>query len=235
VPIDTVFLDAGGVLVFPNWIRVRDALARHGVTVDANTLATADARAKRTLDVASTFVGTTDRQRGWPYFNLVLAAAGIPQNAATDAALADLHVYHDEHNLWEHVPADVGPALDRLRGMGLRLAVVSNANGTLHRCLDRVGLADRFEVALDSQLEGVEKPDPRLFQIALARLGARPDRTMHVGDLYHVDVAGARRAALQAAVLLDAAGLYEGVDCPRVATLDALADGLRDGTWGSAP
>ena len=43
---------------------------------------------------------------------------------------------------------------------------------------------------------------------------------MHVGDLYHVDVVGARSAGLQA-VLLDAAGLYTDVDCPRI---QALAD-----------
>ena len=37
--IDTVFLDAGGVLVFPNWARVADALARHGVRTSGEALA----------------------------------------------------------------------------------------------------------------------------------------------------------------------------------------------------
>jgi len=35
VPIQTVFLDAGGVLVNPNWSRVSDTLARHGVVAAA--------------------------------------------------------------------------------------------------------------------------------------------------------------------------------------------------------
>jgi putative hydrolase of the HAD superfamily len=74
-------------------------------------------------------------------------------------------------------------------------------------------------------VEGVEKPDPRFFAIALDRSGGKAATTMHVGDLYHVDIVGARRAGLQA-VLLDAAGLYEGFDCERVSTLDALVESV---------
>ncbi|HET9267545.1 MAG TPA: HAD-IA family hydrolase, partial [Vicinamibacterales bacterium] len=69
---------------------------------------------------------------------------------------------------------------------------------------------------------GVEKPDPRLFQHALDVAGASADRTIHVGDLYHVDVVGARRAGLRDAVLLDAAGLYPTVDCLTVRRLEEV-------------
>ena len=91
--------------------------------------------------------------------------------------------------------------------------VVSNANGTLAAHFDRLGLTAAVDLVLDSQVEGVEKPDPRLFQIALARSGASPDTTVHVGDLYHVDVVGARAAGLRA-VLVDAGGLYRGGRLP---------------------
>lgn len=47
----TVFLDAGGVLLFPNWLRISDALAQHGVTVDPGTLAAAEPHAKRIVVV----------------------------------------------------------------------------------------------------------------------------------------------------------------------------------------
>ena len=72
---ETVFLDAGGVLVFPNWTRVSRALAAHGVAVDATRLAAAEPHAKKRLDTASTIAGTTDRSRSFPYFNLVLEVA----------------------------------------------------------------------------------------------------------------------------------------------------------------
>lgn len=119
------------------------------------------------------------------------------------------------------MPDGVEASLRELRGLGLRMAVVSNANGQLSTLFDRLGIARYFDCLVDSFVEGVEKPDPRLFQIALARAGARPDNTLHVGDLYHVDVLGARAAGLSA-VLLDAADLYADCDCERVRSLPDL-------------
>lgn len=224
--LDTLFLDAGGVLVFPNWVRVSEALARHGVRVNARALAAAEPHAKRQLDVPQTMRTTNDRARGWLYFNLILVQAGIAVSERTDAALAELHAYHQQWNLWEHVPDEVPPALDALRALSLRLVVVSNANGMLRAMFERVGLASHVDLLFDSHEEGVEKPGPRLFQIALARAGARADTTMHVGDLYHVDIVGARAAGLRA-VLLDPAGVYLDVDCERVASLGELLGLLR--------
>ncbi len=107
------------------------------------------------------------------------------------------------------------PTLTRLRALGLKLVVVSNANGRLRYLFDRVGLTGAVDILFDSHEEGVEKPDPRLFQIALEKAQARSEATLHVGDLYYVDVVGARAAGLHA-VLLDVAGLYNGYDCPRI-------------------
>ena len=227
---ETLFLDAGGVLVFPNWTRVSGVLSKHHVHVGAAALAVAEPLAKQRIDVDATIGATDDQQRGWLYFNLVLTQAGVVLSEQTDAALAELQAYHATQNLWETVPTDVVPALDRLRELGLRIAVISNANGTLRTMFDRVGLAPHVDAVLDSREEGVEKPDPRLFQIGLARLGGRAETTMHVGDIYHVDVVGARNAGLRG-VLLDPFGLYEAYDCPRVRSLDALADGLAHGSW----
>jgi putative hydrolase of the HAD superfamily len=230
MPIDTLFLDAGGVLVVPNWQRVSDTLARRGIVVSAGALGAADPHARRALDLGA--ADATDQQRGWLYFNLVLRHAGVPLSEATDRALADLQAYHDEWNLWEQVPDGVVTGLERLRSIGLKLVVVSNANGKLKPLLRRLGLADRVDVMLDSHEEGVEKPDPRLFDLALDRSSAARDRTMHVGDLYSVDVVGARAAGLRA-VLFDPQDLYEGFDCPRVRSLEELAERLVAGTESS--
>lgn len=221
MPIQTLFLDAGGVLVNPNWDRVSDALARHGVSVAAARMAEAEPRAKKRLDTGDTIRATNDQQRGWTYFNLVLTEAGVALSDATAAALAELHTYHQTYNLWETVPDEVMPALAAFRATGRRLVVLSNANGTLHRAFDRLGLTTSFDVIFDSYQEGVEKPDPRFFHIALERSGADAATTMHVGDLYHVDVAGARAAGLTPA-LLDVGGLYPECDCLRVRSLTEL-------------
>jgi HAD superfamily hydrolase (TIGR01549 family) len=223
--IETVFLDAGGVLVNPNWERVSATLARHGVTVSAAALEAAEPHAKKHLDTGPAIQATNDTTRGWLYFNLVLERAGIALSEATDAALRELHEYHAKFNLWESVPEGVPEALDRLRAAGWRLVVVSNANGTLAAQLARLRLADKFDVLIDSAVEGVEKPDPLIFERALARCGGRAETTVHAGDFYHIDVVGARAAGLRA-FLVDCANLYVGHDVTRVASLAALADHL---------
>jgi HAD superfamily hydrolase (TIGR01549 family) len=209
------------VLVFPNWRRISETLAARGVDVTPDALAAAEPLAKRELDVQNLVRYSNDAQRGWSYFNRVLQHAGLALSDATDAALVELHAYHSSHNLWELVPEHVPQALERLRARMARMVVVSNANGRLHVVMERLGLARYFDLMLDSHLEGVEKPDPRLFQIALERCGGRAASTLHVGDFYWIDVMGARAAGLRA-VLVDSAGLYPDADCPRIRSLAEL-------------
>jgi len=220
-----LLLDAGGVLVRPSFARVAEALRARGVAADPGALAAAEPRVKKALDRPPSPGFATDAERGWHYFNLVLSEAGIARSPATDAALLELKAWHDRHCLWEDVLEGVRPSLERFRAAGLRLAAVSNSNGTLRRLFDRLGFTPAFDVILDSQVEGVEKPDPRIFRLALERLGEEAGAALHVGDFYHVDVAGARAAGVRA-VLVDEAGLYPEADCPRVRSLSELAGHL---------
>jgi putative hydrolase of the HAD superfamily len=221
--IETVFLDAGGVLVFPNWQRVSDALTRQGIEVSTDALIAAEPPAKFAIDEALRRQASTDAERAWLYMELVLENAGVRPGEGVARAVQELAAYHAEHNLWEYVPDDVVPALERLTAAGFKLVVVSNANGVLHRMFDRVGLTHYFDCICDSCVEGVEKPDPRFFEIALQRSGAAAETTMHVGDLYHVDVLGARNAGLQQ-LLIDPHDLYGAYDTARVRSLGELAD-----------
>jgi putative hydrolase of the HAD superfamily len=214
----TVLLDAGGVLVRPDFTRVAAALAARGVVADPEALAAAELRAKREMDGPAG--PGTDPTRD--YFGRVLRHAGIGRSEEAEAALADLREEHRRRNLWEAVPAGVAPALGRLERGGRRLVVVSNSDGTVRSVLGRLGLARHFVAILDSAEEGVEKPDPRLFRLALERAEAAPEGAVHVGDLYHVDVVGARAAGIRA-ILLDPGGLYPEADCPRLGSLGELA------------
>jgi putative hydrolase of the HAD superfamily len=225
--ITALSFDAGGVIVHPNWARVARVLRAHGVVVDPEALARAESRAKRQFDNPTTITTTSDASRGWLYFNLVLEGAGVPISAATDAALEELRVYHTESNLWESVTPGAMDTLATLRKQGLTLIVTSNANGRLHALFDRLDLSQFFDVIIDSFLEQVEKPDPRLFHIAMARAGATPGTTLHIGDLYHVDVAGARAAGMHP-LLVDVDDLYRDVDCPRVRTMNELPGYLHE-------
>jgi FMN phosphatase YigB (HAD superfamily) len=78
---------------------------------------------------------------------------------------------------------------------------VSNSDGRVAQALESAGLGEHFEVVVDSKLAGVEKPDPRIFRAALDRLGIEPAAALYVGDVYEVDVVGARAAGLDAALI----------------------------------
>jgi putative hydrolase of the HAD superfamily len=93
------------------------------------------------------------------------------------------------------VPA-AAEALENLRARGLSLAVVSNWDYELPARLREVGLAPLFSTVVTSAEAGVEKPDPKIFGVALDRLGVAADRTLHVGD-GDADSAGARAARLR--------------------------------------
>ena len=228
--LETVFLDAGGVFLHPNWWRVSEALAKCGVHVAPEALKAADPKARRELDERKVVGATTDASRGWLFFDLILSHAGVARSEGTAAALSVLHAYHTASNLWEYVPDEVLPALEALRRRGLRLVVVSNANGTLRAHLNRIGMTPRFDLVLDSADEGVEKPDPRFFEIALEKSGADRETTIHVGDLYYVDVVGARAAGLRG-ILLDEGDLRPDADCPRVRSLDDLVTQIAAGAF----
>jgi HAD superfamily hydrolase (TIGR01549 family) len=228
--LETVFLDAGGVLVYPNWTRISQALAQRGVRVAPDALARAEPHAKQRIDVAGTITATNDAGRGWLYFDFLFERAGVPWTAAVESALEELYAYHQATNLWEFIPPAVFPALAALRERGLKITIVSNSNGRLRVLFERLKLAGCVDCMLDSQEEGVEKPDARFFELALARSAARKETTIHVGDLYHVDVVGARNAGLRG-VLLDEAGLYPDADCPRVQSLTELVDRIAGGEF----
>jgi len=226
----TVFLDAGGVLVTPNWLRASATLARQGVTVTPDALAAAEPFVKRQLDIAPVLQSTNDHQRAHEFFDRILERTGIPVTEATNAAMEELAGFNDHEGVWDVVTPGAVEALQRLRAAQCRLVVVSNSNKRVRRILRRVGLEPYVDLVIDSQEEGVEKPDPRIFDIALERSEADRGSTIHCGDIYHIDVIGARAAGLSA-VLLDAAGVYADVDCPRVASLPEFVDALLLGTF----
>lgn len=86
---------------------------------------------------------------------------------------------------------DVVPTLDRLNELGIKLAVLSNWDYSLHKALIGAGIYDRFELVVASLEHGVEKPDPQLFQIVTDHFGVEPGEVLHVGDNPVDDLEGA--------------------------------------------
>ncbi len=97
--------------------------------------------------------------------------------------------------------AEVEATLARLRGAGLRLAIVSNFDSRLEGIAAGLGLLDRVDALVYSTRCGSAKPDPGIFADALARLEIPATRAVHVGDSRTADYEGALGAGLRAWLL----------------------------------
>ena len=93
---------------------------------------------------------------------------------------------------------EVPAVLGELGELGVARIVVSNWDVSLREVLDRTGLAPLLDGIVISAEVGVAKPDPAIFERALALAGARADEALHVGDTPEADVAGALAAGLRA-------------------------------------
>jgi putative hydrolase of the HAD superfamily len=107
--------------------------------------------------------------------------------------------------------------------MGLKIGVISNWSARLPRLLTELGIAERVDFVLCSAIERVEKPDPQIFERALAQAGVRADEAVHAGDDFEKDVLGAQRVGLRA-VLVDHENTADRSRTPRVRDLDELRD-----------
>jgi len=121
---------------------------------------------------------------------------------------------------------DTVPALESLRGRGLKIGLVSNSPwgcpaGLLHEELERHRLAEFFDAAIFCVETGWTKPAEPIFRYALERLGADAERTLFVGDDAEWDVAGPQRIGMQA-VLLDRNGRRNGEGLPVIRSLEEV-------------
>ncbi|CAN5598528.1 hypothetical protein BH10ACT11_BH10ACT11_03180 [soil metagenome] len=120
---------------------------------------------------------------------------------------------------------DTAPALRELRGMGLQTICVSNWDVSLGEVLERCELAELLDGVVTSASIGHRKPDPSVFQAALAIAGCEPDEAIHIGDSPGEDIAGAAAAGVRG-VLLDREG---GGEIRSLAELPELIAGVAPG------
>jgi putative hydrolase of the HAD superfamily len=228
-----VIFDVGNTLLHVDYAHVARVLGAQGHAVAPEAIRAAEYAAKAALDraLAPDVVPEPSVQSmlwrlpdGRPsYFATMLAALGIPE-AAVLPALAALEADNRAKSLWRVVEPGTADILAELRRRGLTLAVISNSDGRIEADLVAAGLATHFAFVLDSSVVGIEKPDVRIFELALARLQLPPTDAAYVGDVYAIDVLGARRAGIEA-ILMDPLARYDAPDdCPRISKLvDLLA------------
>ena len=216
-----ILFDAGNTLVWLDHDFLIGVLRDAGVETTSAELLAAEHDAKLNIDRRlREGRGGTDESRARAYFAEVFRTVGLTDDAFP-AVAKTLYARHAERNLWCSVRERTAETLEELRRRGYRLGVVSNSDGRVDALLSDVGLRPYFDVVVDSGTEGVEKPDPRIFAIACERMGVDAAETAYVGDIYEIDVTGARAAGLHP-YLVDPLSRWAEMDCDRITDLPDL-------------
>ncbi len=232
IPFDrlsALFLDLGNTLVSIDFAWVRDELERRGVSATESELQRAEAAARPSVSRAVRQTGNSEGGDAFHrYLTTVLggvASAAAMSDRERDGLAADLvpvlRVPGQSQCLWSNLLPGVRQTLETFHRAGLPVVVVSNSDGSAADIVDRQGLRDLVAGVVDSHVIGIEKPDRGIFDHALALVGASPGDVLHVGDIYDVDVVGARGAGLHA-MLIDPYGDWPDVDCARITSIAEL-------------
>ncbi len=215
-----VIFDAGNTLLRMNYAIIAEQLRARGRAVTPDQVEEAELRARVRLDPhlapgASTESTTTHGR----YLRYLLEYLAITEEAEIEAIARWRRGYNPPVGLWNRADPEALSALRAVRAAGLVAGVISNSNGSVRSILEATGLAAHLHFVIDSSVVGVEKPDPRIFHLGLREAGVAADEAVYVGDLYSVDVLGARAAGLEG-VLLDPRGFWAPRDCHLASGLD---------------
>ncbi len=222
-------LDAGNTVIFLDHERLAELARSAGHDVAREVLVRTEGEAKALaetgglLDVAWAHRDRPGARAWGKMVATMVHRAGVPE-AGLAAFLDSAWAVHEVRTLWCKVPDGMGDALDAIRALGVKVAIISNSEGMLDRLFTDLGVLHHFDVVVDSGKVGIEKPDPRIFGIALDRFGVSAGRTLHLGDVFATDILGARAAGIRHA-LIDPYGHYTGrhEDVPRVPGVVAVA------------
>jgi putative hydrolase of the HAD superfamily len=109
------------------------------------------------------------------------------------------YIWYQPISLASTIDDGVQDVLRCLQAAGTRLGIVSNTIVPPH-CLDQhledEGLLRYFPVRVYSSEVRYRKPHPRIFALALQRIGVPAQRTLFIGDLLKADIAGAKKAGM---------------------------------------
>jgi putative hydrolase of the HAD superfamily len=228
-PPKAVFFDAGETLVYPHPSFAElftEVLRTEGVVVDPavvqEVVSAYSQKFTETVQSGEGHLWSTSPERSRAFWD------GVYRGFLEEVGVADHHdrlvdrLYITFTDLASYrLHPDVVPTLDRLRRAGLSLGVISNFEEWLERLLETLGVTGYFPVRVISGVEGVEKPDPEIFRIALERAGVTARESVYVGDHPFFDIEAAEEVGM-VAVLIDRRGRYPDAEGTRITSLEDL-------------
>lgn len=211
--IEIIFFDAGETLIHPHPSFAElfaQVCARRGRDVDPATVQEVQERlAPHLVDLADATgvenpsLSPEDSRTFWSFLYRRFLGELAIEDEELVGELYDTFSHWSSYKLFD----DVLPALDHLSKSGYRLGLISNFEGWLEEMLIELEVGDVFDTTVISGIEGVEKPDERIYRIAVERAAVDPAAAVHVGDSPSMDVEPAAAVGMKA-VLLDRVGRY---------------------------
>jgi putative hydrolase of the HAD superfamily len=222
-----VLLDVGGIFHLPSHEHVLGACRRGGFEAEAARLDRAHYCG--TTAFHTDYTGELPWSEMWgEYLVRYIRELGVGDDLRADV-IEHLQQEFTAGGLWSRIIPGSVDDLRVLAATGVRLGVVSNAEGTVAVQLREgevlqvgPGVGVEVDCVIDSGEVGVLKPDPRIFAIALDAMGLQPGQVWYVGDMPGIDVVGARAAGIRPLVI-DPFGLHGGHDYDTVASLREVA------------
>lgn len=194
--IKAVFFDAGETLIHrnPSLVNIIKRIfekAGHNIKTDVlGSVIESSAKSMGKI-VEKAVMSDSDK---WDYF---LKVVFLKLKIKDETALGKIKIKLKKGTSFRAYP-EVRLVLKELRAKHVVLGVISNASSYLENILDKAGLKGWFDHIVVSEIEGVEKPHKKIFDIALKKSGVKRSEFMFVGDNYIADVTGAKNAGLNA-------------------------------------
>jgi putative hydrolase of the HAD superfamily len=214
--IEVILFDAGQTFLFPDFPYLKNLLAEYGVATDILPLQKGAALARE-----KTF-RYCEKENWKDYLTFWMQYVGTPEPAIPEI-LTRIHERHRREHLWSWPDPTAAEVFAQLKKLGYRLGVISNSDGSIAGSMQKFGFASFFDCMIDSHVVGVEKPNSKIFEIALTQLNISAERCVYIGDNYDRDVIGARNAGMTP-ILLDPFEVVAETDVIRIKVLGDLID-----------
>ena len=221
---DTVIFDAAGTLVgrdspdfFEEFFVVAAGELGAEITLNQVKAALAKTMEEPRFRKRDGRMSTPDQTRRYflDLYAHVFKTAGLEGDL-----LPGLQKYYDrfQDGRYVDVYGDVRPTLEKLRGRGVRLGVLSNWSEHLSLVLKRHDLGRYFSFLVVSAEVGCEKPDEQIFRMAIDRAETPIERILYIGDYPEEDILPAERVGLDA-LLIDRYDKYGRYRLPSIRQL----------------
>ena len=195
-----IIFDLGGTLLYPDFPFLQTILKQGPQPFSESQFLLALSKASNRIDTYRQATATTDATRVPVYIKYLLEELQV-REALEELVEQVILPRHQTVNFWNYLLEGTLALLATLQ-KNYKLAIISNSDGRAAAKAAQYGIAPYMDFIIDSHVVGVEKPDPRIFLLACQRLDLPARNCYYVGDIYSIDVVGARKAELHP-ILID--------------------------------